>query len=130
MVATTETGKPHARIVLPGRESRPASLEVIYLPRATRIWRALLITAVALVAAPVVFFLPPDGLWSLVVLGAGAALAYRYWTGSYYVVGFEGTCPQCGTELELAQRTRIQARHGLECNSCHAASELVMDEPD
>lgn len=129
-MATTEAGKPYARIVLPGREARQATLEVIYLTRATRIWRALLIAAVALAAAPVLFFIPPDGLWSLAVLGAGAALAYRYWTGAYYVVDFVGTCPQCGTDLELAERARIHGHHMLECRSCHATPELVMDEPD
>ena len=121
----SDTQQPRTR----GEQLDPVTLEVIYLPRATRISRAVLIMLVALVVAPGVFFLPPHFLWPLLVLGAGGYLAWRYWTGEYYVVSFEGACPRCGNELELPQNSRIRATHAMECYSCHRQPTLVLDEP-
>lgn len=129
-MATTEVGRPVARLEVPGSGTGPAAVEVIYLPRATRLSRALLILGVAIVISPVVFFLPPHFLWPAVTLALGAYLAHRYWRGEYYVVDFEGSCPRCGEELELAQGTRIRARQTLECYGCHRRPELIVDEPE
>jgi hypothetical protein len=129
-VATTEVAKPDARLVLPGGASRPAQIEVLFLPRATRLWRALLILGVAVVVAPVVFFLPPHFLWPLVVLGGAAFIAHRYWTREYYVLAFEGSCPRCEEPLEVKQGARIRGRHTLECYGCHRQPELILDDPE
>lgn len=103
---------------------------MIYVRRTTRMWRAILILVVAVVVAPVVFFLPPHFVWPLVVLGLAGYLAYRSWVGEYHVVEFEGECPRCGSELELPENARIRARHSMECYGCHRHPELIIDDPD
>jgi hypothetical protein len=129
-VATTETARPDARLVLPGSGSGRAEIEVVFLSRTTRLWRALLVMGVALLIAPVVFFVPPHFLWPPVALGAGAFLAHRYWTGEYYVLAFEGACPRCGEALEVKPGARIRGRHTLECYGCHRQPELVLEDPE
>lgn len=126
-MATTEVGRPGARLVLAGSGTSPVRVEVIYQSRATRMSRALLTLAVALVIAPVVFFLPPHFLWPVVALGVGLVLAWRSWTGEYHVVEFAGACPRCDTALELKQGARVRGRHALECFGCHRQPELVID---
>jgi hypothetical protein len=116
--------------VLPGSGTAPAEIEVIYQSRATRLSRALLILGLAVVIAPLLFFIPPHFLWPVVGIAAGAYLARRYWKGHYYVVEFEGSCPRCGAALELEEGQRIGRRHGIECYSCHRQPELVLDDPD
>ncbi|NIP81813.1 MAG: hypothetical protein GWM90_22375 [Gemmatimonadetes bacterium] len=102
----------------------------MYQPRATRVARALIVLAVTLVVMPVVFFLPPHLLWPIVVLGAGAYLARKYWVGEYHVRHFQGACPRCGTELEMKAGQRVRNGQVLECYGCHRQPRLVIDEPD
>ena len=127
-MGTTEIGRPVARLVLPGSGTVDASVEVIYQSRATRASRALLTLGVAFVIMPVLFFIPPHFLWPLLSLVIGGYLAWRYWRGEYYLIGFEGKCPRCDTALDVARGTRVRRRHTLECYSCHRHPELVIDD--
>lgn len=129
-MATTEVGRPTARLELPGSGTGEATVEVIYQSRATRISRALLTLGVAIAISPVLFFIPPHFLWPLVSLTVGGWLAWRYWKGQYYVVEFSGECPRCSTPLELANGARIRGRQSLECYGCHRHPELVLDDPE
>ncbi len=129
-MATTEIGRPDARLVLPGSGTVDASVEVIYQSRATRASRALLTLGVAIAIMPVVFFIPPHFLWPLLSLGIGGYLAWRYWRGEYYVIDFEGHCPRCETPIELSRGTRVRGRQTLECYGCHRHPELVLDDPE
>lgn len=129
-MATTELGRPRARLELPGSGSRPAELEVIYQPRATRLIRAILILGVAAALIPVVFFIPPHFLWPVVVLVVAVYLARKYWVGEYYVSAFEGACPRCDTPIELKPGTRIRTRQTLECYGCHRKPELVLESAE
>lgn len=129
-MSTTEIGQPGAKLVLPGSGSIPATVEVIYQSQATRLSRALIILAVSILISPVLFFLPPHFLWPLVSLAAGGYLAWRYWTGEYYVTHFEGACPRCDTPLEMKRGTRIRGRHTLDCHGCHRQPTLILDDPE
>lgn len=129
-VSTTEIGRPGAKLVLPGAGSREATVEVIYQSQATRASRALITLAVAILIAPVLFFLPPHFLWPVVAIVAGGFLAWRYWTGEYYVTYFEGTCPRCDTPLEMSRGTRIRGDHTLDCHGCHRHPTLVLTDPE
>lgn len=129
-MATTEVGRPGARLTLPGSETVEATVEVIYQSRATRASRAILTLGTALLIMPVLFFLPPHFLWPLLSLTIGSYLAWRYWTGEYYVVGFEGKCPRCETPLEMARGTRVKGGHTLDCYGCHRKPVLILDDPE
>ncbi len=129
-MATTEIGRPGARLVLPGSDTVKASVEVIYQSRATRASRALLTLGVAIVSMPVLFFIPPHFVWPLLALAIGGYLAWRYWRGEYYVVGFKGHCPRCETPLEVSRGTRVRGHQTLECYGCHRHPELVLDDPE
>ena len=128
-MATTELAKPGARLELPGSGTAPASVEVVYQPRATRLARAVIVLVVSWLLMPIVFFVPPHFLWPLLSLIGGIVLARRYWRGEYYVTTFEGACPRCGTAIDLVSGTRIRGRQTLECYGCHRHPELVLDEP-
>lgn len=116
--------------MLPGSDTRPADVEVIYQSRATRLSRALVVLGVTLLVMPVVFFIPPHFVWSLAALGAGLYLARRYWIGQYYVVSFAGACPRCGADLEIGDGTRIGRTHSLDCYGCHRQPQLVVEDVD
>jgi hypothetical protein len=128
-VATTELARPEARLELPGGGTTPATIEVVYQPRATRMSRAIIILVLSWVLMPVLFFIPPHFLWPLVSLIAGILLARRYWRGEYYVTSFEGACPRCDTAIEIKPGTRIRSRQSVECFGCHRQPELVVDDP-
>ena len=117
-----------ARLVLPAAGSTGARLTVEPRSRGTRTTRAAVILATTLVLAPVAFLVPPHFLWPLVVLAAGAYLAYRAWTGEYIVHAFEGACPRCGEPLAIEPGTRVRGRQRVECYGCHREPELVLDE--
>lgn len=129
-MSTTEIGRPNGKLVLPGAGSTEATVEVIYQSHATRVSRALITLAVAIVIAPVLFFLPPHFLWPIVAIAAGGWLAWRYWTGEYYVTHFEGSCPRCETPLELARGTRIRGEQILDCHGCHRHPTLIVNDPE
>lgn len=129
-MSTTEIGRPGAKLVLPGAGSTDATVEVIYQSQATRVSRALITLAVAILIAPVLFFLPPHFLWPLVSLAVGGLLAWRYWTGEYYVTYFEGSCPRCEIPLEMARGTRIRGEHMLDCHGCHRHPTLIVNDPE
>lgn len=129
-MATTEVGRPGARLILPGSGTAVANVEVIFQSRATRLSRALLTLGVAIAIMPVAFFLPPHFLWPILSLAIGGYLAWRYWTGEYYVVEFSGDCPRCATPLELPRGARVRGRQSLECYGCHRQPELVLDDPE
>jgi hypothetical protein len=129
-VATTDIARPTARLSLPGSGTTPAEIEVVYQPRATRVTRAVLIGVLALLVAPVVFFIPPHFLWPLAVLLVAGFMARRTLVSEYHVTSFQGACPRCGTDIEIEPGTRIGARHTLECYSCHRQPQLVVDDPD
>jgi hypothetical protein len=126
-VATTEVGRPAARLTLAGSATVAVTVEVIYQSRATRMSQALLTMGVAVVIAPVLFFLPPHFLWPALALAGGAWLAWRCWKGEYYVIHFEGSCPRCATPLTLKRGARIRGHETLECYGCHRHPELVLD---
>lgn len=127
---TTAVARPAARLELPGSGTADAKVEVVYQPRSTRVARALIVLAITLLVMPVVFFIPPHLLWPLAVLAVGVYLARRYWVGAYYVLDFQGSCPRCGSELELDAGSRIGSRQTLECYGCHRQPRLVIDAPD
>lgn len=129
-VSTTEIGRPGGKLVLPGAGSSEATVEVIYQSQATRASRALITLAVAILIAPVLFFLPPSFLWPIVAIAAGGLLAWRYWTGECYVTHFEGACPRCETPLEMTRGTRIRGEHTLDCHGCHRHPTLVLNDPE
>lgn len=129
-MSTTEIGRPNGKLVLPGAGSTEATVEVIYQSQATRASRALITLAVAILIAPVLVFLPPHFLWPIVAIAAGAWLAWRYWTGEYYVTHFEGRCPRCDTPLEMARGTRIRGDHTLDCYGCHRHPTLIVNDPE
>lgn len=129
-MATTEIGRPNGKLVLPGSTSTEATVEVIYQSQATRTSRAIITLAVAILIAPVLFFLPPHFLWPIVALAIGGWLAWRYWTGDYYVTHFEGRCPRCETPLEILRGTRIRGEHTLDCHGCHRRPTLIVNDPE
>lgn len=129
-LSTSDVGRPKARLILPGSGSAEATVEVIFQTRATRVTQALIVMGVAILIMPVVFFLPPHFLWPLVSLAAGLFFAYRFYTGEYYVVGFKGECPRCGTAIQMRHGTRIRGRHVVDCLGCHRKPELVLDDPE
>lgn len=126
-MATTEVGRPDARLILPGSVTAEVIVEVIYQSRATRLSQALLTLTVAVMISPVLFFLPPHFLWPAVSVSLGAWLAWRYWKGEYYVIHFEGNCPRCQAPLALKRGARVRGRETLECYGCHRHPELVLD---
>ena len=128
-MATTEVARPRARLQLPGGGATPATIEVIYQPRATRMSRAILVLSISVLLMPVLFFLPPHFLWPIVSLVVGILLARRYLRGEYYVTSFEGACPRCDTAIEIKSGTRVRARYSVECFGCHRQPELVVDDP-
>lgn len=129
-MATTELGRPRARLELPGSGSGPATLEVIYQPKATRLTRVVLILLVTAALVPFSFFIPPHFLWPLVVLAVGIFLAHRLWVGEFYVSTFDGACPRCGTKVELKPGSRIKNHQMLQCFGCHRQPELVMESAE
>lgn len=126
---TTEIGRPRARLELPGSETGPAEVEIIYQPRATRLSRAILVLLVSWLIIPVVAFIPPHIPWILITFFGGLLLALRIWGGEFYVSRFEGACPRCGTALELKRGARIRRAQMLECHGCHRRPELRIDVP-
>lgn len=129
-MSTTEIGRPNGKLVLPGADSSHATVEVIYQSYATRVSRAVITLAVAILISPVLFFLPPHFLWPVVAIAVGGWLAWRYWTGEYYVTHFEGICPRCETPLEMARGTRIRGEHTLDCHGCHRHPTLIVNDPE
>lgn len=128
-MATTELGRPRARLELPGNDPAAASLEVIYQPRATRLVRTIIFVGLTLLLMPVVYFLPPAYLWPPVVLVAGLIMARMAWVGEYYVSSFEGACPRCGTALQLKPGSRVRNRQRIECPGCQGRPTLVLESP-
>ena len=128
-MATTELGRPRAQLVLPGSASAEADIQVLFQSKATRITRSLMVLGLAVAIMPVAFFIPPHFLWPLLSLAIGLYLARRYWTGEYYVIDFDGSCPRCATALELGRGTRIRRRQSLECYGCHRHPELILEAP-
>ncbi len=126
-MATTEVGRPAARVTLAGNGTVDVTVEVLYQSRATRLSQAILTMGVAVFAAPVLFFVPPHFLWPVVALVLGAWLAWRHWKGAYHVIHFEGSCPRCATPLALKRGASIRSRQKLECYGCHRHPELVLD---
>lgn len=129
-MATTEIGRPRARLELDGSGSTEATVQVMFQSKGTRVSRSLIVLGVTLAILPVLFFIPPRSVWSLVALAVGLYLAWRYWKGGYYVIDFNGPCPHCGTELTLARGTPIRGRHSLECHGCHRHPELIVHDVD
>ena len=107
-----------------------ATVTVEILSAQGRAMRGAVVMLSALVAAPVLFIIPPHLPWGLGALALGAFLAWRQWSGRYLVREFQGTCPRCGRELEIRAGTRITLPHKVTCYECHHESELEMETPE
>lgn len=123
-------GRATARLHLPGHGTAPAEITVIPQARGTRLTRALLSLIGSWLLIPLVFFIPPHFPWVLAAFGGGLYLAWRFWRGELYVASFEGSCPRCGTALELKEGARIRRTQTLECYGCHRQPELIVDAGD
>jgi hypothetical protein len=120
---------PAATVRLRGHEPVPARVELIRHSRRTRTTKALLTLVAAVVAAPIVFLLPPHVPWALGALVVGGYFAYRQWTGEYEVRSFAGSCPRCGAALPIEAGARIRLPHTVNCYQCHHEPTLVVDLP-
>lgn len=128
MAETAREISPPAILRLPGHEPTPAQARVIYRPRSLRLSRAILSLALFWGLAPVVFFIPPHLPWVLTALAFGVYFAYANWTGTYEVRTFEGTCPRCGSVLEIKPGNKISLPHKMVCYRCHHEPRLLMSQ--
>lgn len=108
-----------ARLTVFGFSPTGGRMEVEYRPFAVRLTRTLISLALCWGIAPVVFLIPPHFEWALAAVLAGIYYARKNWTAEYVVKFFEGTCPSCGSTLDLEPGTTIRFPHGLTCFECH-----------
>jgi hypothetical protein len=117
------TFEADGRVTLFGFDSTPARARLRPRSKAWRVSGLIRIVAVTLVVAPMVTLIPPHAPWLLGVLGGGAYLASRRWKERFTLESLEGTCPKCGTALQVTPG-RLRDPHGLSCDSCHNDVEL------
>jgi hypothetical protein len=110
---------PPARLALVFHAPTIARLEVVYLPAAGRLARALLCLVLCWGMLPLLIWVPPHFPWAVAAFAAGIYLPFRFWTGRYRVRSFFGFCPRCGRALELRRGTKINLPHTLTCFHCH-----------
>ncbi len=119
MSATNIAASPDARMVLPGHESLPARVEVVYRPSRERLTRALLTLLGFWLLAPIAFIIPPHVPWSLIALVCGIYFGFKQWRGEYVLRSFSGECPRCRSNLQIEPGTKIRLPHRLDCFNCH-----------
>lgn len=110
---------------LGGHSPGPARLEALVRPGAVRAGRAAGIALAGILLAPIAFLLPPHLPWGLAVVVTTAVLAWREWRGVYRVCSFSGSCPRCGSPLEIRAGAQLDLPHPISCYQCH--HEPVLD---
>ncbi len=111
-----------------GADAATARIEVTPRSAGWRISRAVGF-GIAGYAIMLLAILPPHALWAMAGLVAGTTFATLKFLERYTLESFEGTCPHCGADLSSDGRARLKARSTVTCDTCHRASELVVDVP-
>lgn len=117
----------HGRIALFGHEPSRAILELQLRSRRWRLRRAVLPAVATAVVTPLVALLPPHAPWAVGALAAGFVLTRRRWKEEFTVHEFEGSCPRCGTGLELPAGSRLRFPHPLHCDECRHEPVLELE---
>ena len=100
------------------------------LPRSTawRASRAGILTAAGILAAPVVFLLPPHAVWGMGSVITGLVLGGRKWAERYTLLELETQCPRCGHAVAVKGPTRFRNGSNLSCDGCHHSASLQVPE--
>src|SRR5690606_24817839 len=114
-----------ARIGSTGVYATPAELVAFHRTRSERAMRTLLTTAGICVATPLGFLIPPHLEPAAVVLLLGLYVIRRAWVAEWDVERMSGTCPRCGSVLELKRGTVLYIPHTMHCTRCR--SELWLE---
>lgn len=126
MSETTKQNTLPATLSLFGHRPTAAHVDVYYRPRSARLTRAALSLLGFWALGIVVFFIPPHVPWVLLAVGSGLYFAYASWQSTYEVRNFEGSCPRCGSALEIEAGSKIRPPHKMTCYNCHQQPYLEM----
>ena len=120
-------GGTAAWIELPGHRDAPAVLEVVEFSVAARTARTVgLFAAWGTLTATTFFVTIFDPFMTSMPLVIGAVAVYRSWRGRYRVRRFQGSCPRCGTALQLEEGAKVGVPHPLVCYDCHHEPRLMI----
>ena len=108
-----------------GYPSTEAHLDVRPRSAGWRASRASLFAGGGLVLAPFLGLLPPHAPWAVAALGIGGVLGLRKWRERFTLLGFQGRCPRCGSELELEAGIPVKSVMTVPCKECNHDSKLT-----
>jgi hypothetical protein len=113
-----------------GFDATSADVTLVSRSRRWRAGQAARVLAVTVVAAPFLALVPPHAPWALGALGAGIFLARRRWAERFTLIHLKGSCPRCGTAVNITAPTRLRIPHPVECDHCRHDGVLLVGSVD
>ena len=125
--ADEDTFVADAHAILFGFDPAPLRATLRSRSRAWRVGGAARTFGASVVIAPFVALLPPHAIWPIGALVTGCVLARRRLSERFTLLGIEGSCPKCGSPIQV-KSGRLRVPHSLPCEVCHHESSLELPD--